>query len=561
MRERRICADHRYLLVPVGRQKYNFVSTEGIQILQLFQGETLKEEYELTLDEAPWSWSPIFLERYPRGTELTLRLTGGNEALLDTLRLSDRYVDEPPIYREPLRPQCHFSPAHGFMNDPNGLLYHNGVYHYFSQLNPFGYTPCNTHWLHAVSRDLCHWQELPYAILPGPEGRIYSGCGVMDEKNVSGLGEKGQGPMLLFYTAAGSKSRWSRGKAFEIALAYSTDEGKTFRKYEGNPVVANIAFANRDPKVAWVPECGLWVMAIFLDSDRYQLLTSQNLLDWAPSQILAIPGSAECPDLFRIRLEGTEQWKWVFWGCTDNYLVGHMEEGLFVPEGDYIPGPSHKIYTPDWVNARSTGGYAAQTYFGAPEGRIIQHSWLRPRTEDTPFLFCASIANELRLVPTREGPRLRVLPAKEIGHMYEHVYEVRNRGFEEFERLPKDIFSECMDISFTVDIQGDRVLAFALRGVLIAYEPATGHLLLPTGAFDIGKGLTHLEFRFVTDRLSIEIYVNDGAFNTAVCQPLQPFETALKPVLAEPGFSFDLSVRRLSSIWASPERTERERES
>ena len=343
MRERRICADHRYLLVPVGRQKYNFVSTEGIQILQLFQGETLKEEYELTLDEAPRSWGPIFLERYPRGTELTLRLTGGNEALLDTLRLSDRYVDEPPIYREPLRPQCHFSPAHGFMNDPNGLLYHNGVYHYFSQLNPFGYTPCNTHWLHAVSRDLCHWQELPYAILPGPEGRIYSGCGVMDEKNVSGLGEKGQGPMLLFYTAAGSKSRWSRGKAFELALAYSTDEGKTFRKYEGNPVVANIAFANRDPKVAWVPECGLWVMAIFLDSDRYQLLTSQNLLDWTPSQILAIPGSAECPDLFRIRLEGTEQWKWVFWGCTDNYLVGHMEEGLFVPEGDYIPGPSHKI--------------------------------------------------------------------------------------------------------------------------------------------------------------------------------------------------------------------------
>lgn len=198
MRERRICAEHRYLLVPVGRQKYNFVSTEGIQILQIFQGETLKEEYELTLDEAPRSWSPIFLERYPRGTELTLRLTGGNEALLDTLRLSDRYVDEPPIYREPLRPQCHFSPAHGFMNDPNGLLYYNGVYHYFSQLNPFGYTPCNTHWLHAVSRDLCHWQELPYAILPGPEGRIYSGCGVMDEKNVSGLGEKGQGPCCCF---------------------------------------------------------------------------------------------------------------------------------------------------------------------------------------------------------------------------------------------------------------------------------------------------------------------------------------------------------------------------
>lgn len=558
MRERRIFTTHRYLLVPVGRQKYNFVSTEGIQILQLFQGDTLREEYELTLDPKPRSWSPIFLERYPRGTELTLRLTGGDEQLLELLRLSDRYVDEPGIYREPLRQQCHFSPAHGFMNDPNGLVYRDGVYHYFSQLNPFGYTPGNTHWLHAVSRDLCHWKELPYAILPGPEGRIYSGCGVLDAENVSGLGKHGEAPMLLFYTAAGSKSRWSRGRPFEIALAYSTDGGNTFRKYAGNPVVANIAFANRDPKVAWVPESGVWVMAIFLDSNRYQLLTSRNLLDWTPSQILAIPGSAECPDLFRIRLEGTNQWKWVFWGCTDNYLVGHMEAGRFVPEGEYVPGPSHRIHAPDRVNARTTGGYAAQTYFGAPEGRVLQHAWLRPRTEGTPFLFCASIANELRLVSTEQGPRLRVLPAKEIAHMYERVYEIRNRGEEEFERLPRDIFSECMDIAFTVDIRGDRVFAFALRGVLIAYDPTSGHLLLPTGAFAIGKGLTHLEFRFVTDRLSIEIYVNDGAFNTAVCQPLQPFETALKPILTEPGFGFDLTVRKLSAIWTSSETAESE---
>ena len=142
--------------------------------------------------------------------------------------------------------------------------------------------------------------------------------------------------------------------------------------------------------------------------------------------------------------------------------------------------------------------------------------------------------------------------------MYEQVYEVRNRGEEEFERLPQNIFSECMDIAFIVDIHGDRLFAFALRGVLIAYDPVSGHLLLPTGAFDIGKGLTHLEFRFVTDRLSIEIYVNDGAFNTAVCQPLQPFETALKPILTEPGFGFDLTVRKLSSIWTSSERAERE---
>ena len=551
MEERIITADHKYLLVPVGRQKYNFISTEGIQILQLFLGETLVEEYELTLDEAPRSWSPIFLERYPKGAKLTLRLTGGDETKLRLLRLSDSFLDQPEIYKEPLRPQCHFSPAHGFMNDPNGLVYHDGVYHYFTQLNPFGYTPGNTHWLHAVSRDLCHWKELPYAILPGPEGRIYSGCGVMDHENVSGLGKPGSPAMLLFYTAAGSKSRWSRGRAFEIALAYSTDGGNTFRKYSGNPVVPNISFANRDPKVVWVPESKLWLMAIFLDSDRYQLLTSRNLLDWTPSQILAIPGSAECPDLFRIRLEGTEEFKWVFWGCTDNYLVGHMEGTQFIPEGAFIPGPSHRIYSPTRVYDRTTGGYAAQTYFGAPDGRVIQHAWLRPRTEGTPFLFCASVANELRLVSTPEGPRLHVLPAKEIANMYEDIFEVRNRGCEEFERLPQGVFSECMDIELTADIRGDRVFAFSLRGVLIAYDPVSGHLLLPTGGFDIGKNLTRLEFRFVTDRLSVEIYVNDGSFNTAVCQPLQPYETALKPILVEPEFGFDLTVRKLTSIWES----------
>lgn len=558
MQERKIIVNTRYLLVPVGKQSYNFVSTEGIQILQIFWGDTLTEEYELTLDKAPRSWSPIFLEKYPKGTELTLRLTGGNEQMLDALRLSDSFVDVPAIYQEPLRQQCHFSPAHGFMNDPNGLLYYKGTYHYFSQLNPFGYTPGNTHWLHAVSRDLCHWEELPYALLPGPEGRIYSGGGIVDAENISGLGTRDVPPLLLFYTAAGSKSRWSRGRAFEIGLAYSSDEGKTFRKYEKNPIVPNLSFANRDPKVAWVPESGLWVMVIFLDGDRYQFLTSRNLLNWTPSQIIAIPGSAECPDFFRIRLEESKTWKWVFWACTDNYLVGHMEGEYFVPEGDFVPGPSHRIYSPNRVYARTTGGYAAQTYSGAPDGRVIQQAWLRPRTYDTPFLFCAGIANELRLVSTEEGPRLRILPAKEIAHMYESEFQVRNRGCEELERLPANIFSECMDIEFTVDIRGDHVLAFTLCGVLIAYDPISGHLLLPTGAFEIGRGLGHIEFRFITDRLSIEIYVNGGSFNTAVCQPLQPYETALRPILVEPGFAFDLIVRKLRSIWPTPDKKQRE---
>lgn len=551
MKERVITTDKKYLLVPVGRQRFNFVSTAGIQFLQIFREGELTEEYELTLDPEPRSWSPIYLEKYPPHTELTVRLTGGQEERIELLKLSDSFADRIPVYSEPKRPLCHFSPAHGFLNDPNGLFYYRGEYHYFSQLNPFGYTPCNTHWLHAVSRDLYHWKELPYAILPGPEGRIYSGSGVVDYENHSGLGRGEDAPILLFYTMAGGKSRWSRGKPFQIGMACSTDGGKTFEKYPGNPLVPNLSFANRDPKVVWCEEAGRWIMAIYLDSDRYLLMTSRNLLDWTQSQILEVPGSAECPDLFRMRLDGRpDTYKWVFWGCTDNYIVGHMDEtGKFIAETEVIPGPSHRIHRADWRSARSTGGYAAQTYFGAPEGRVIQQAWLRPRTKDTPFLSCVSVPNELYLVTTPEGPRLRVLPAREIENMYESTFEVHNRGLEEFERLPRDIFSECMDIRLTADIHPGRVFAVSVRGVLVVYDPNTGYLLLPTSAFEIGKDLKQLELRFVTDRLSVEIYARGGLLNTAVCQELDPFETALKPIWVESDFSFDLTVHKLGSIW------------
>ena len=157
MKRRKIIADRKYLLLPVSGEGGWFQPADRLQTLSIFHKGALAEEYELILSETPCCWSPLYLERYA-GEELELCLEGGGEDLLDLLELSDELKDRDTLYREPMRPLAHFSPMHGFMNDPNGLFYYQGTYHYFSQLNPYGLGVGNTHWLHAVSRDLMHWK-------------------------------------------------------------------------------------------------------------------------------------------------------------------------------------------------------------------------------------------------------------------------------------------------------------------------------------------------------------------------------------------------------------------
>lgn len=549
MKSMKFLANKRYLLLPIANNTGWFLPTKDLQYLCVYQNGKKVEEYEVILSRNPRCWSCIFLDAY-QGEELEVQLEGGDESLIELLEISDTLKDADTLYREPERPFVHFTPMHGFMNDPNGLFYYNGMYHYFSQLNPFGFGACNTHWLHAVSKDLMHWEELPYALLPDETGRMYSGSGVVDYHNTSGMQTGSEPPIFLFYTPAGGKSRWGRGKYFEIAAAISTDGGKTYQKYEKNPVVPFISFMNRDPKVVWDPEGNDWVMAIFLDNDRYMLLYSDNLLNWEQGQIISVPGSAECPDIFRLPLDGDPtQYKWVLWACTDNYIVGQIKNRTFIPETDVIEGPIHQIHSAYSKLARTTGGYAAQTYFGAPEGRIIQHSWIRTRPTHAPFSSCTSVPNELTLVSTKAGPRLSVYPAKEIEIMYESEFSFKSRGLEEFERIPMTALGECMDIKMKIDVNGEKLISFSVRGVLIVYDPRTGYLLLPTNAFQIGKNLPQLDLRIITDKCSMEIYTGDGLFNTALCTVLDPTNVSIKPIWVDADIALDFEVHKLRNSW------------
>ena len=283
------------------------------------------------------------------GQELTISvLSEGVERPYEATLTDTRPVSP---YASYLRPALHFSPRFGWMNDPNGLVYDGEWYHLYFQHNPAGTCWGNMHWGHAVSRDLLRWEELGEALYPDENGAMFSGCGVVDYENVSGLGEGDRAPLLFYYTAAGGTSIRSEGRASEQYLAYSTDGGRTLKKLP-QPIVPEIVPGNRDPKVSYAPELGKWVMALYLGGNEYALLTSEDLLHFTLLQRICLPGDSECPDFYPLICAEDGRRLWVLSGASDCYLVGELDGEGFHPIQQVMPGR----YT-DFT-------YAAQSYYG-----------------------------------------------------------------------------------------------------------------------------------------------------------------------------------------------------
>lgn len=305
--------------------------------------------------------------------------------LLPGCKKNEPVHNEIALYTEAHRPQFHFSPQQKWMNDPNGMFYYDGEYHLFYQYYPDSTVWGPMHWGHAISRDMVHWEHLPVALYPDENGWIFSGSAVVDWQNTSGLGQNGQPPLIAIFTyhndvlvKAGREDYQTQG------IAYSNDRGRTWTKYLANPVLPNPGIRDfRDPKVFWYETGAYWVMSLAVEN-RISFYTSPDLLNWTHAsdfgqQSGAHGGVWECPDLFSLTVEGTNQTKWVLLvsinpggpngGSATQYFIGDFDGKTFT--NDHAPA------TTLWID-HGRDNYAGVTWSDIPaeDGRRLFIGWM-----------------------------------------------------------------------------------------------------------------------------------------------------------------------------------------
>lgn len=272
--------------------------------------------------------------------------------------------------REQYRPDFHHTPAYGWMNDPNGMFYKDGVWNLYFQHNPYGSQWENMTWGHSTSTDLVHWKFQGTPIQPDAVGTIFSGSAVVDKNNTSGFGKDA---VVALYTSAAENQTQS--------MAYSTDNGKTFTKYEGNPIITSTVPDFRDPHMFWNEDIKKWNM-ILAAGQHMEIYTSDNLKDWKLESSFGEKygnhgGVWECPDLMKLKVRGTDKEKWMlicninpggpFGGSATQYFIGDFDGHKFTCES--------KPEVTKWMDY-GKDHYATVTFDNAPEGRRVAIAWM-----------------------------------------------------------------------------------------------------------------------------------------------------------------------------------------
>lgn len=394
----------KYLLLPVEEaaaesKLYMIVDNDVVKTLNLRLAVN-KVDYFVPLDISGHT---------DKNISFNFQMTPEGAVCWKEMKLSDQFDAS---NREKFRPVYHFSPAYGWMNDPNGMVYKDGEYHLFYQYNPYGSMWGNLSWGHAVSKDLLKWEHLPVAIAPDALGMIFSGSCVVDTDNTAGFGA---GAIVAFYTSASERQVQS--------IAYSLDNGRSFKKYDRNPVLTSTIRDFRDPKVIWHEETKKWIM-ILAAGQEMQIYSSSNLKDWTMESRFgegegAHAGVWECPDLIELPVKGTELKKWVlicnlnpggpFGGSATQYFVGTFDGKTFVNES-----PSVTKWM-DWGKDH----YATVTWSNAPDNRAIALAWMSnwEYANNVPtqqFRSANSIPRDLQLYTKNGETYLSSIPSPEL---------------------------------------------------------------------------------------------------------------------------------------------------
>lgn len=272
---------------------------------------------------------------------------------------------------EQYRPQVHYTPARNWINDPNGMIYIDGVWHLYYQYNPQGKLWGNLSWGHATSTDLIHWTEKPVAMTPNEWGMIFSGSCVVDVNNTAGFGA---GALVAIYTSATELQQES--------IAYSLDGGLTFTQYEGNPVITTpIPRELRDPKVFWDKKSNQWVMSLACGwSTRIEFWGSPDLKNWSKLSEFTSEsarsniGQWECPDLFPLPYNGGEKWILIVSNNPGGPCGGSGTE-YFIGDWDGTKFTADQRDYPLWLDF-GADNYAGVTWNDAPDGRRIMIGWM-----------------------------------------------------------------------------------------------------------------------------------------------------------------------------------------
>lgn len=476
----------RYLNLPVSHQ------TDRKKMSFTIDG---KEERSFVIRLAPGKpdyWVFCDMDAY-KGKKLTISYDGEG---LQQIYQDSQIAGQDSMYHEKSRPQLHYSQRRGWNNDPNGMVWYDGEYHLFYQHNPYEREWENMHWGHAVSRDLIHWEELNEALYPDHNGTAFSGSAVVDYENTSGFGSKDNPAMVAIYTGASAKQ--------VQCIAYSLDKGRTWTKYEKNPVIDSGKLWNtvdtRDPKVFWYGPNKEWVM-ILNERDGHSIYTSADLKEWKYES--HVTGFWECPELFELPVDGNPQnTMWVMYGASGTYMLGDFDG---------------KVFTPKHGKYYYCGGsiYAAQTFTGIPEsdGRRIQIGWDRINHPNLPVNGCMTLPTELTLRTTKDGVRLFCNPIKELNSLEQEGIKAENLTAEQANRLLAPYAdNDVIRIRFTMKLSHATSAGLSFNGQNLVDYDMNGNRI--NGVFYSPEDMTSMELTadLIVDRTAVDLFIDNGAY-------------------------------------------------
>jgi fructan beta-fructosidase len=444
-------------------------------------------------------------------------------------------------YSEPFRPQVHFTPEKGWMNDPNGMVYYDGEYHLFYQYYPDSTVWGPMHWGHAVSTDLIHWQHLPVALYPDSLGYIFSGSAVMDLNNTSGFGEAGKPAMVAIFSYHDPKVLEQGGNCQSQAIAYSTDKGRTWTKYTGNPVLPNPGAPDfRDPKVSWNAAVGKWIMVLAV-ADHVSFYSSPDLKTWKFESDFGKDAGAhggvwECPDLFEIPVANdTSAKKWVLivninpggpqGGSGTQYFVGQFDGHSFRPEDKVTRWLDH-----------GSDNYAGVTWSNVND-RVLYMGWMSnwayaQKVPTHPWRSAMTSPRELSLVKSEQGYVVQSICVPEIDQIATLLASRENTDIDtsgtQLEFSGTELAVSVIDMTLIrknadgVEIRltnpkGQHlVLGYdAIHGLVYVDRTRAGKsdfdsTFAAVHTMGVPKLLENFQLQLVFDKSSVELYFNNG---------------------------------------------------